>query len=243
MPVIVTRHLFENLPNRGEVASEVVCGVFPSATKEAIAYELVRQGLLVNDSMNSPFDFWQTASDLQQKLQRLWDGPDVAVYILPIRKDAVKNGVAYRDGIFLFVSEALTKQAFEALFTHEYCHSCHRPFLHEPPTLTDSLLTEGLAEHAVASVYGKKALNPWTERYSHDEVVHYWHTYCKPKIQETGLYNHRTILMGGDGLPLWLGYCLGYRIVQAFLVKQGPHTVKELLRMNTEKIVAQAGFN
>ncbi|MER2106300.1 MAG: DUF2268 domain-containing putative Zn-dependent protease [Solibacillus sp.] len=242
MPVIATQHLFEVLPDRVGVASELVRELFPRMAREAIRYELLGQGLLASGAVQVSFDYWEMVRELQHELQALWDGPDVAVYLLPIREDISKNGVSYERGICLFISPTLTPCELQALFTHEYCHSCHRPYLNDPPTLMDSLITEGLAEYAVESLYGEEALSPWTTRYLYAEVVAYWLTYVKPKLYETGLHKHRELLIGGEQTPPRLGYCTGYRIVKEFLGNEGPHSVKDLLTMRTETIVGKAGF-
>lgn len=242
MTVIATQYLFEELPNRPELAGELVRGVFPEKPIEAICYELLGQGLLPHGAVEVSFDYWEVVRSLLQELQIFWGGPDVDIYLFPMRQDAVKNGVSYERGICLFISPALTRRELQALFVHEYCHSCHRPILNNPPTLLHSLIAEGLAEYAVESLYGVTALNVWTVQYSLEEVKHYWQLMMKPKLYERGLHHHRELLIGGDQIPRWLGYCTGYRIVESFLKRQGLHSIKQLLTMRPETIALQAGF-
>lgn len=241
MPVIDTRALFEVPSDRIEQASTLVGGLFPDRALVAIAYELRQQGLLEQGEAWVTFDYWETVRQLLTRLQELWRGPDVAVYLLPIQHGAIKNGVSYKKGICLFIAPLITTRALQALFAHEYCHSCHRHTLREPPTLVDSLVTEGLAEYAVESLYGGEALNEWTTRYSLDEVQDYWQQ-LKQKLDVVGLHQHRVYLLGGGAYPAWIGYCTGYRIVQTFLEKNGAHTVQQLLRIPTKDILVGAGF-
>ena len=168
----------------------------------------------------------------------------VPIYILPITEGFSKNGIAYKNGIILFISSQLTTQQLQALLTHEYHHICRRHLLKEPLSLLDSILMEGLAEDAVETRFGKDALSPWTERYSTKEVQHLWNRHFILKLHQKGLPQHQVFLYGDpqQGLPQWIGYCTGYRIVQAFKTNYGPVNTKALLSMPSEDIVDVAGF-
>lgn len=242
MLVIDTKSIFDATGNRLDDVSELVHELFPNLAIEAVRYELLGQGLLVEGTVQVVFNYWETVSTLLRELKKSWAGPDVPVYILPLRRDVAKNGVSYERGICLLIQPDITQRELQALVTHEYCHSCHRPVLQHPPTLMDSLVTEGLAEYAVESLYGIDALNTWTTLYSHEEIIRYWAEFVAPKLGARGLSQHRALLLGGDGIPVMLGYCAGYRIVQAFLQQQGAHTVKQLLTIRPSEIVRRARF-
>ena len=244
MPIIHTEHLFEEETNRKRLACELVKEIFPGTSPEAIEYELVQQGLLQQGRLPLSLDVWQLIENQFKTLMLDWEGPDTPVYIFPITNGFEKNGIAYREGICLFVSTKLTEKELNALFTHEYHHMCRRAFVNEHPTLMDSLVIEGLAEDAVENLFGEDYLNLWTQRYSLNEVKNYWDSHFVPALYNRGLHLHKPYLFGDDllSLPPWIGYCTGYRIVKAFKERCGPFSIKELMQINTEDIIDGAGF-
>ena len=245
MSVIHTKHLFEEGLDRERLASDLVKTIFPEVPKEAIQYELVQQGLLQAGQLSLSLNVWQLIEQQFKELMLEWEGPDVPVYIFPIKKGFLKNGIAYPKGICLFISEELTTEELHALFTHEYHHMCRRAFSNEPPTLMDSLVMEGLAEDAVENLCGRDALSPWTQLYSFHEVQSYWASHFVPALYQKGLHLHKPFLFGDDllKLPPWIGYCTGYRIVQALKERCGPFSIKELMQIKSQDIIDGAGFS
>lgn len=244
MPVIDTKHLFENTVNRDLLVRDLLLPIFTGVPPEAIQYEILQQGLMQNGKILLTLDVWALVNHQLQQLMHVWDGPDIPIYILPIKNGFVKNGVAYQNGICLFVSPRVTIKELHALFSHEYHHMCHRQFIKEPPTLLDSLIMEGLAEHAVEELFGEHALSSWTKLYTMDEVKSYWQTHFVSALQIKGLHNHKPFLFGDElvGLPPWIGYCAGYRIIQSFLEKHGPMNQIELMKMDAFLLTEMAGF-
>ncbi len=245
MPIIQTKHLFENTTNREQLACDLVTPIFLGTPPEAIKYELLQQGLLKKGKFSLSFDVWQIIDKHLRELMLDWQGPDIPVYILPIANGFKKNGVAYRDGICLFISERLSIKELHALITHEYHHMCRRAFSEEPPTLMDSLMMEGLAEDAVETLFGRDSLGYWTRNYSFEEVQSYWGSHFVPALYQKGLHHHKSYLFGDEqlNLPPCIGYCTGYWIVQAFKERCGPLSLKELMRIKSEDILDGAGFN
>lgn len=245
MPVIQTKYLFEKITNREQLACDLVQPIFPGTPPEAIKYELVQQGLLKKGNIPLSLDVWQIIDKHFRELMIDWQGPDIPVYIFPIANGFIKNGIAYRDGICLFISSRLSIKELHALFTHEYHHMCRRLFSEEPPTLMDSLMMEGLAEDAVGSLFGSDALGYWTRNYSLAEIQSYWDSHFVPALYQKGLHHHKSYLFGDEqlNLPTCIGYCAGYRIVQAFKERYGPLSIKELMQIKSEDIIDGAGFN
>ena len=100
-----------------------------------------------------------------------------------------------------------------------------------------------MAEHAVESLFGEHAVSSWTKRYSLKEVVEYWHTYFLEHLTVRGLHNHQSFLFGdAKQLPAHIGYCTGYRIVEAFLKKNPSLTTQQLLQIPSEEIALGADF-
>ena len=244
MPVIDTRYIFEDNINRQQLTCALVKGIFPGTPAEAIQFELAQQGLLLKDELLLSFDAWLVIEQQFNKLMLEWEGPDVPIYIFPITTGFEKNGIASPKGICLFISTQLTKQELLALFTHEYHHSCRRAFINNPPRLLDSIILEGLAEDAVACMFGQDYLSPWTQRYSLEKVQSYWNSHFKSALYKTGVMQHKPFLFGDKqlNLPPWIGYCLGYQIVQVFKEKCGPFSLTTLMRMSAEDIIDGADF-
>lgn len=258
--IIETREILKKLvrhcKNKGvnelaEIHCDVLCTplqkVFPWASKEAIQYELLCNGLF------QPFE-WQCAGRLLQheeiwsiveqeyeRLRALWQGPDVEIYILPITAGTPnKNGIAYPNGLFLFVSEMLHVEELRALLAHEYNHICRLHYVKREPSqlaLQDSLVMEGLAECAVEELYGMQWLSPWTRRYTVEQIQPIWTEHFLPSLQLINVEKHQPFLFGNyEKLPSWIGYCIGYRIVKSFQ-QANSFTSMQLLHMPTEVIV------
>ena len=245
MPVIPTKHLFDKNANREQLACEIVQPIFPGAPPEAIKYELSQQGFLTKGKISLSLDVWQLIDKQLNELMISWNGPTIPVYVLPIAHGLIKNGVAYRDGICLFISERLSIKELHALITHEYHHMCRRLLTEDPPTLMDSLMMEGLAEDAVESLCGTDTLGYWTRKYGVNEILNYWDAQFIQALNYKGLHHHIPYLFGDEqlNLPPCIGYCIGYQIVQAFKKKCGPFSIKQLMHIKSEDIIDGAGFN
>lgn len=236
-----------------EIQCEVICNplldVFINASPEEIHYELLQNGLfepyeIVNIVELEEKGVWNTVQFEYERLKELWNGPEVPIYIFPITKiNAIsnKNGVAYRDAVFLFVSTELEQDELRALFAHEYNHVCRFHYLNKSfndVTLKDSLLLEGLAECAVEELYGDKWLAPWLKLYTVEELMLIWQEHFLPSLDVQGLYNHYEFLYGGQ-LPKWIGYCIGYEIVRTY---KKNFSTYELYVKSTDEILAGSDF-
>ncbi|MEO4055005.1 DUF2268 domain-containing protein [Solibacillus sp. CAU 1738] len=254
MPVLKTEDwLLQLLDCKTDVIrahSECICAplipYFQNATSGEIQFELLRQGLFKPEEIQHSKQLlsttvWQTVQQEFERLRLLWNGPDVAVVILPITKEGPqKNGVAYRRTLVLFVSALIEEKELKALLAHEYNHVCRLAFLQQRPdqiTLLNSLIIEGLAEHAVEQLYGEEFLSPWTKSYTIEEIIPIWKQYIMPNLQLKGVSNHREFLYGNSKMP-WIGYCIGYRIVQSFAAQQSDLTT--LLTTPAQEILANS---
>lgn len=244
MYVIQTHSLFQDLKNRDLHTYPLVQTIFPNVPAAAVHFELRQQGLLETGEMPLQLDVWAIIERQLYELMKQWDGPTTQVAILPIRHGVVKNGVAYKHGICLFVSSHISIKELHSLITHEYHHICRQHAYKSTPTLLDSVIMEGLAEHAVESLFGEHAVSSWTKRYPFEDIHHYWHTHFLAHLSVSGLHNHQHFLFGDAKLqlPAHIGYCTGYRIVEAFLMKNPSLTTQQLLKFSSEEITLGAGF-
>ncbi|RHW34988.1 hypothetical protein D1B33_13165 [Lysinibacillus yapensis] len=252
-----------------ELHREILCTpvkeYFPNASLEDLHFELLVQGLFhpseseeirgVVESLKA-IEVWLTIQKEFERLKNLWKGPDVPVYIYPLTKErpylegfeVKKNGVAFNNVIFLFVTPELEEIELKALFAHEYHHACRLSFLnkaHQEMELLDSLLIEGMAESAVEELYGETWLSPWTKWYSQEEGVSLWRKYFVNHLRLEGVDRHQIFLFGNEeeGLPKWIGYCLGYQIVQSFLKQNGLIQQQALYKIPSKEILKNTEFH
>ncbi|RFU64131.1 DUF2268 domain-containing protein [Peribacillus glennii] len=172
-------------------------------------------------------DIWGKTEHFFNKYKDLWDGFDVPIYIFPLRNQGVlgraketKSGLAFKDRMFLFVSPGIIEEELEAVFVHEYHHVCRLNRLKKQSsqsTLLDSIIMEGLAEHAVSKHVGKEHVAGWTRLYSEQQLVSFYEKYLKDRL---GIKRsdelHDALLLGKSPYPSMLGYCTGYYLVSNY---------------------------
>ncbi|MBT2689039.1 hypothetical protein J7I93_12670 [Bacillus sp. ISL-47] len=175
-------------------------------------------------------DAWRLVEKIYLKYKHKWAGPDIDVYIFPaaagglFSRKAGKSGVSFKNMLFLFLTPDLDEKELEALFVHEYHHSCRinsqRKSLEEY-TLLDSIILEGLAEHSVEMYVGKEYRGKWCTLYSNEEIRHLWEKVLKDHLKmrkEERL--HQKLLYGESPYPELLGYAVGYEIIREYREKK-----------------------
>lgn len=182
-----------------------------------------------------------------QILQKLWDGPDMPIFILPadtqhpvLKSQQGKSGLAFPDKLFLFITEKLEWNEIKALLTHEYNHVCRLKHYKKPAenyTLLDAIVLEGLAEWAVSEYVGKELVGHWVKSYSEEQMEHIWRSYIylnREVKKDQPLYD--SLLYGRGKYPPMSGYCAGWFLVITF-VKERPLSMKELLQVPSSEFV------
>ncbi|WP_053360791.1 DUF2268 domain-containing protein [Bacillus sp. FJAT-27251] len=168
---------------------------------------------------------WRMVGNEAEVLQELWEGPDIPIYIFPSDTSNTtmnlefngKSGLAFRDKLFLFISEENDAAEIKSLLTHEYNHVCrltHYPKHEGDYTLLDSIILEGLAEHAVRERFGEKHLSSWISLYTDEELLKMWEAYIAPNrsILKTDRKHHQ-LMYGSPLYPKMAGYSVGYYLV------------------------------
>ncbi|AND38965.1 DUF2268 domain-containing protein [Cytobacillus oceanisediminis] len=173
---------------------------------------------------------WNLAEKIYLKYRKKWGGPKIDVYIFPsagggpFSRHSGKSGVSFANMIFLFLPSDIGEDEIEALFVHEYHHACRinsQKKTLEEFTLLDSIILEGLAEHAVEIHCGKKFRGSWCSRYSKDEIRNFWDKLIKIHLKlKKNERLHQKILYGERPYPPLLGYAAGYEIVRGFREKK-----------------------
>ena len=104
-------------------------------------------------------------------------------------------------------------------------------------TLLDSLILEGLAEDAVKDLYGERWIAPWLQSYSEKELLALWehHFYRIYNSKESNNIIH----FYTGALPPWIGYCIGYKIVQSYKMN---HSCQHPLFISSQDLLTGSNF-
>lgn len=237
---------------------------FSDVPPEELLFILIRNGLFTPEEIvDIEFTLkqleekntWRIVQKEYERLKKLWNGKETPIFIFPLTKHrpniegiiANKNGLSFRENIFLFLSLELEETELKAMIAHEYHHCCRLDYLNKAPEnipLKDSLIIEGMAECAVEELYGSKWCSPWINRYSLEEMKEIWFDRFVPYLNSKGVIKHQPFLYG-DGtsnFPRWIGYCIGYSIVKSFLKKNGPINQEIFIQTPADELISRSDF-
>jgi len=169
-------------------------------------------------------DVWAKCERLYLKYKRLWKGPEIPIYIFPFnqssRSSDNKSGLSFPDMLFLFIGDIEEDKELEALFIHEYHHVCRIYYQKKDVddyNLLDSIILEGLAEHAVKNHCGEKYNADWCRKYKEDDLEIFWENYLQENLDiNKSEYLHDALLFGLGSFPEMLGYCYGFHLITKF---------------------------
>jgi uncharacterized protein YjaZ len=198
-------------------------------------------------------DLWKNIRPLYKQLQILWNGPDIPILLFP--SDSYnrriqgefkgKSGVAFSDKLFLFARADIEEKELLAVLTHEYHHICRLKAMskkEEEVTLLDTLVMEGLAEHAVKEQVGERFLAPWTKYYSREQAKRCWEKYIYPNMHvKKEERKHDELLYGTGWYPKMAGYNTGYHLVDSYAAAAKLSSEK-LMYVTSKEIVKDSGF-
>ncbi|WP_144462948.1 DUF2268 domain-containing protein [Siminovitchia fortis] len=197
---------------------------------------------------------WDIVQNEKQKLQKIWEGPSIPVFIFPSdttnevlkREFHGKSGLAFKDKLFLFVSEENNDAEIRSLFTHEYNHACRLSKYHKDEAdyvLLDTIILEGMAENAVRERLGTEFMSNWTSYYPNKKLEKIWRRLVYPNrnVLKTSP-KHQNILYGLRSYPKMAGYCVGYYLVKKYMESTGLSS-KDLLSIHSEEFASIANKN
>ncbi len=109
-------------------------------------------------------------------------------------------------------------------------------------TVGDYMVAEGLAESFSAELYGEDKIGPWVTEFD-DSKLEQTRTIFHQGLNVTGFDETRRYIFGDPaaGLPVFAGYAIGYRVVQAYLMLTGKSVV-EATFIPAKTIIAESGF-
>ncbi|WP_062352049.1 DUF2268 domain-containing protein [Bacillus kwashiorkori] len=190
-------------------------------------------------------NIWVRFRFYEQKYKKLWNGPDIPLFIFPchhsIFSSIRKNGFTFPDKVLFFLTPLEDNEEYEALFVHEYHHACRLAGIGKPieeATLLDSLIMEGLAEHAVRDYCGEKYIARQKYNYKEKEILYF----CQ-KVFKNNLHKkisdpiHNQLLYGyGLKIPPFIGYLTGYYLIDLYRNKM-PFSIKDTLNTASEQFL------
>ncbi len=222
--------------------TETRVGFAGFSTKKFLAQHL-RYKILSSAIKSKPYSQpslkFKTAKDLIREAlircqKELPIGP-IYIFIFPTLKPEIKektNGITgfcpWRNTINIFIhpeAEQIRTPLFSVI-AHEYNHAAIRRH-YEWETLLDSLIYEGLAEIFQEEITGRRC--PCTKAVPKSKLQTYLEQ-IKPYLHSKDQELIRAVFMGGEGFPHWLGYSLGYWLVNRFLAKLGTKNWPEIIR-------------
>ncbi|CAG0936543.1 hypothetical protein TFLX_05424 [Thermoflexales bacterium] len=109
-------------------------------------------------------------------------------------------------------------------------------------TVGEYMIMEGLAESFSAELYGADKVGPWVTEFDDALLAQTKETF-RPGLNVSGFNEVRRYIFGdpGAGLPLYAGYAIGYRVVQAYLARTGQR-VPETTFVPAHEIITASGF-
>lgn len=264
----ITQCQNRRLKNLYEIQRETLClpikEDFPDIHEEELQFHLLQHGLFdpkewrhVDETIQQmeQLNVWKTVEQEYQRLKKKWKGPNVPIYIFPVtnaqahKKNHLsdKGGLAFKGAVFLFLSPTLSTQELKALFAHEYNHVCrltHMNLYNEAITLKEILILEGLAEYAVKELYGSQYLAAWINLYSNEEILDLWINQFVPELDlvDKSKLDIYVYGVGNRHFPKWIGYNIGYQIIESYQELNGPITSYELLLKPTDEIINGSKF-
>jgi uncharacterized protein YjaZ len=150
-----------------------------------------------------------------------------------------KSGLAFKDKLFLFLSDQNSDNEIRALLVHEYNHVCRlakNGKQEENYVLLDSIILEGLAENAVRELVGEEYLAKWTSYYTEGQLNQMWKKIIYPNRNIPKSHpKHQEFLYGFRLLPKMLGYCVGYYLVKNYL-EEHERTSSDLFPLDSATI-------
>ncbi len=114
--------------------------------------------------------------------------------------------------------------SLERMFAHELHHAARWDGPGYGSSLGEALVSEGLAGHFVLELFGGPP-EPW-EQLPESEIR--THAALAAQEWERADYNHEAWFFGRGDLPRWLGYSLGFRLVERFLSEQSGSRASKL---------------
>lgn len=118
---------------------------------------------------------------------------------------------------------------------HELHHALRWRTVGYGDTLGEALVTEGLADHSAIEILKEEGA-PWVHALNEQDLVLLLDRARKEFLNKE--YSHPDWFFGGNGLPKWGGYALGFYIVQKYLTTHPELRASRLCDVRAEEILS-----
>lgn len=158
--------------------------------------------------------------------------PDVVIPELGIggrsiyRGDIVIDIDFSRKDIFHIINKELSSTIY-----HEFSHIVRDATVGYGKTLSEVLVSEGIGSYVENKLY--HTTMPYTKPIRHERK--YWQRAKRLLGKKT--YDHLEWFFGRGKLPRWIGYRLGYLIVDSFMKQQKNLPLSQLVRTKSHEIL------
>ncbi|GAA0845073.1 hypothetical protein GCM10008915_48810 [Bifidobacterium pullorum subsp. gallinarum] len=148
------------------------------------------------------------------------------------------------DNIFLLTIPINDKgrwtSQIKSLCFHEYCHIYRNTIINKSKqirTLIESIIEEGFAESFVQYGLGVDYLGPWAKKQSKTTLLKYL-SRMRANLSKKNPKDIYAFLNGDiyNDLPHWIGYALGYELIQ-YLLKTQDDNLLELMTLDCFEIL------
>ena len=192
------------------------------------------------------------------RITRLLPGPEVTVCIFALdpRRTFVREFMHSVTGfcpgsgrIVLYAySEKDWLQWFPLMLAHEYHHNVwthhqahqDKSFL-DTFGLLDNILLEGRAD-SFAKIVFPDMKSAHTTALSKEQEAEQWKS-MQSFLDDTSDVIHSKYMIGGDGIPLWTGYTIGFNIVQSYIQNHPNASIDDWTYMDAYELLASSKYN
>ncbi|WP_017471202.1 DUF2268 domain-containing protein [Amphibacillus jilinensis] len=267
MVIVDTKALLaQYMRHKGEPSAQLkyiiqpICAYFDDADPLVLQWHLQSFGLFQENELNDHHieqlitsNMWYEIETAFTVLQNEWQGPEVALFILPSDcsnqqlMDAFHgvSGLSYADKLFLFIHKDSSHQQIQALLTHEYSHVYRLNHLYKHTdqlTLGDSIILEGIAEKIVRLSFDEDSVYNTALKYSDDQLStakSLWEHVVKKNLNLPKHHPfHDRMMYGDQEIPHLTGYLVGYALVNRWCQLHQP-TIIDLLQISANQILTE----
>ncbi len=172
---------------------------------------------------------------------------DLFIFVFPTFNEFIleeMNGVSgycqWRNTILLFVNPVSGwRRALKECVVHEACHAIRLNDF-EWDDLKDGLVFEGLAEHFREYFVGGEKAN-WVEKFTKEEALDHLDE-IKNDFASQDREVYKEVFYGTGDYPHWIGYSIGYYIVEGYLESLESVGWEEVLETPPHRIIIESPF-
>lgn len=152
--------------------------------------------------------------------------------------------------VFVYFDPRATDLAAKArawlspLLAHELDHSLRfSEGPGRPGSLVEEMISEGIADAFAHAAFPAAEAFPWDHGLTVAQERSLWRR-VQPFLRRSGPPRALSKWMfGGDGVPRWTGYQIGFRIVTAYLDAHPEVTAADLTLVDAEEILEDSGYS